>query len=342
MVKILVACCLSWAMQPAPAQPIQERQFEITKGSPVAVHLEPSTASAVVRTIPAGTRVTASEVRRGWYRVRLPLEPTDRAPVYGWLPAEVMSAVPAGAPQPGPPVAAANPDPPPAPPVRPAARRVEVSANVGAQTGGSKFSVSSTRPSNGGETETITADHGVNTALGFSVGAAVRLVPQFWAGVHFAMTEMKPGASVTAVIPHPILFNASRTVDGSIDNVVHHEQNVHVELMYALPVHAVDVKVMAGPTFFNLKQDFVSAVTINQSYPFDSATFASAATKRLSQSAVGFNTGVDISRSLSSSVGIGALIRYSRGDVKFDDTDIGRQTIRAGGLEAAGGVRVRF
>jgi len=341
MVKILVACCLSWAMQPAPAQPIQERQFEITKGSPVAVHVEPSSTSAVVRTIPAGTRVTASEIRRGWYRVRLPLEPTDRAAVFGWVPAEVLSAVPAGAPPPGPPVAAASPAPPSAPPVRPA-RRVEVSANVGAQTGGSKFSVSSPRPSNGGETETITSDHGVKTALGFSVGAAVRIVPQFWVGVQYAMTEMKPGASVTAVIPHPILFNAPRTVDGSIDNVVHNEQNVHVELMYALPIHAVDVKVMAGPTFFTLKQDFVSGVTINESYPFDSATFASAATKRVSQSAVGFNAGVDISRSLSSSVGVGALIRYSRGDVKFDDTDIGRQTIRAGGLEVAGGVRVRF
>jgi hypothetical protein len=34
------------------------------------------------------------------------------------------------------------------------------------------------------------------------------------------------------------------------------EQNVHVALMYALPINAVDIKVMAGPTFFKLKQDF--------------------------------------------------------------------------------------
>ncbi len=220
-------------------------------------------------------------------------------------------------------------------------RRVEISGNVGAQTGASKFTQSHSFTFNG-ETETLTVDHDVKTALGFNVGAAVRLVPQFWVGVQYAMVEMKPSASITAVIPHPLVFNASRTVEGSSNNVVHNEQNVHVDLMYALPVRAVDVRVMGGPTFFNLKQDLVSGVTINESYPFDTATFASAPTKRLSKSAVEFNAGVDISRPLSSQVGIGALIRYSRGDVKFDDPDIGPQTVKAGGFEAGGGVRVRF
>jgi hypothetical protein len=224
----------------------------------------------------------------------------------------------------------------------PSNARIEVSANVGALTGASKFAASTTRPSHGGETETITADHRVKTAPAFSVGAAVRLVPQFWVGIQYAMTEMKPGATLTAAIPHPILFNAPRTVEGSVNDVAHNEQNVHVALMYALPFRAVDVKVMGGPTFFKLKQDFVSGVAINETFPFDTATFANATTKQVKETAVGFNAGVDISRPLSSNVAIGALIRYSRADVKFDDADIGHQTVKAGGFEAAGGVRVRF
>ena len=220
-------------------------------------------------------------------------------------------------------------------------RRIEISGNVGAQTGASKFTQSHSFTFNS-ETETLTVDHDVKTALGFNVGGAVRLVPQLWVGVQYAMAEMKPSASITAVIPHPLVFNASRTVDGSSDNVVHNEQNVHVDLMYALPIHAMDVRVMGGPTFFNLKQDLVSGVNINESYPFDTATFASATAKRLSESAVGFNAGVDISRALSPHFGIGGLIRYSRGDVKFDDPDIGQQTVKAGGLEVGGGVRLRF
>src|SRR5260221_4260932 len=220
--------------------------------------------------------------------------------------------------------------------------RVEISANVGALTGANKFTESHTLASNGGETETIPVDHAVKTALGFDGGAAVRIVQQLWVGVHYAMTDTQPIALITAVIPHPLLFTAPRTVQGSINDVAPNEQDVHVDLMYALPVHAMDVKIMAGPTFFNLKQDFVSGVTVNETYPFDTATFASATTKRLSKAAVGFNAGIDISRPLSSQVGIGAIIRYSRADVKFDDANIGQQTVKAGGVEVAAGVRVRF
>jgi opacity protein-like surface antigen len=220
--------------------------------------------------------------------------------------------------------------------------RFEIAANVGAQTGAGKFTESTAFPSNGGETATVTVDHGVQTALGFNLGAAVKVVSQFWLGVQYAIAETKPSASVTAVIPHPILFGAPRTVEGPIDNVAHNERNVHVELMYALRVGGVDAKVMAGPTFFSLKQDFVSDVAVNETFPFDTATFASATTKRLSKTAVGFNAGVDISHALASSVAVGALIRYSRSNMKFDDPDIGPQTVKVGGVEAGVGVRFRF
>jgi hypothetical protein len=220
--------------------------------------------------------------------------------------------------------------------------RVEVSANAGALTATSTFTASTTLPSNGGETETITTEYAAKTAFTFNAGAAVRIATQLWLSVQYAMADMKPGASVTAVIPHPILFNAPRTVEGSIDGVAHNERNIHVDLMYALPVRAADVKVMAGPTFFNLKQDLVSGVSINETYPFDTATFAGATTTRVSKSAVGFNAGVDISRPLSSRVGVGGLIRYSRGNVEFDDATTSRATAKAGGLELTGGVRLRF
>jgi len=220
--------------------------------------------------------------------------------------------------------------------------RVEVSFNVGAQTGAHTFTESDSFPSNGGEKSTVTADHGAKTALGFNAGGAVRVAPRVWVGVQYAMANMKSSASIEAAIPHPILFNAPRTVSGSIDNVQHNEQNVHVDLMYDMPLGAVDVKVMGGPTFFNLKQDFVSGVKVNETYPFDTATFASATTKQLSNSAVGFNVGADISHPLSPQVAVGGLIRYSQADVKFDDPDVGQHTVKAGGLEAGAGIRIRF
>ncbi len=220
--------------------------------------------------------------------------------------------------------------------------RVEISVNAGAQTGASTFTESDSIPSNGGETATATVNHDVKTAFGFDAGGAVRIAPQLWVGVQYAMADMKASASVTASIPHPLLFNAPRSVQGTIDNVEHNEQNVHVDLMYALPVGGVDIRVMAGPTFFNLKQDFVSGITVAETYPFDTATFASATTKKLSGTAVGFNAGVDISRAVARQVAIGGLVRYSQGDVKFEDATIGHQTVKAGGIEAAAGIRFRF
>jgi opacity protein-like surface antigen len=213
---------------------------------------------------------------------------------------------------------------------------------VGARTGPGNFTESEAFPSNGGETATVTVDHGAKTALAFGAGAAVRVAQRFWVGVQYAVAGTKPGGSITAAIPHPILFDAPRTVQGSINEVAHTERNVHVDLMYALPVRAVDVKVMAGPTFFNVKQDFVSAVTVNETFPFDTATFAGATTKRLSKTATGFNVGVDISRPLSSLLAVGGLIRYSRVNLKFDDADIGEQTVDGGGIEAIAGIRLRF
>jgi len=206
----------------------------------------------------------------------------------------------------------------------------------------SKLTTSGAFISNGGETATVAVDHGAKTPVAFSVGGAVRLVQQLWAGVQYAVADTKKSAAVTAVIPHPILFNAPRTVEGSVDSVAHKTRNVHVDLMYPLPVGGVDVKVMGGPTFFSLKQDFVSGVTVNETYPFDTATFGSATTKQLSKGAVGFNAGVDVSFPLSPQIAVGGLVRYSRADVKFDDADVGKHTVKAGGAETVAGVRIRF
>ena len=214
--------------------------------------------------------------------------------------------------------------------------RVEISANVAAVGGGGKFTESDSFPVNA-ETETVTADHGTKTAVGFSVGGAFKIASQLWIGVQYAMADTKPGASITAVVPHPLLFNAPRTVQGTVSNLAHNENNVHLDVMYALPVRAMDVKVMAGPTFFSVKQDFVASVAVSETYPFDTATFATATTAQSSKTAAGFNAGVDLSRPLSPHLGVGALIRYSKGDVKFD-----HNTIKAGGVEAGGGVRIMF
>jgi hypothetical protein len=220
--------------------------------------------------------------------------------------------------------------------------RIEISANVGAQTPAGKFTESASFPSNGGEMSTVNVDHSIKTGLGFNVGAAVRVVPKVWIGVQYAMADMEPRASLEAAIPHPLLFNTPRTVQGSVSDVAHKEQRMHVDVMYALPIRAVDVRVMAGPTFVSLKRDFVAGVLINETYPFDTATFASATRRQLSDKGTGFNAGVDISRAMTSRLSLGGIVRYSRADVKFGDAEVGKHTVKTGGVETLAGVRFRF
>jgi hypothetical protein len=219
--------------------------------------------------------------------------------------------------------------------------RVEISSNAGALTGASTFHESESFTVNA-ETETVTVDHGAKTAPAFNAGVAVRVVQQVWVGVQYAGVNGKASAAVTALVPHPLQFNAARTVNGTLDDVTHKEQNVDIDVMYGLPLNAVDVKVMAGPTFVNLQQDFVSGISVQETYPFDTATFDKASTKQLKKNAVGFNAGVDVSRALSPRFAVGGLVRYSTADVKFDDPSVGRQTVKAGGVEVTAGVRIRF
>ena len=58
--------------------------------------------------------------------------------------------------------------------------------------------------------------------------------------------------------------------------------------------------------------------------------------------ATGFNAGIDVSRALTSHVAVGGIIRYSRATVRFDDSEVGKHTIKTGGVETLAGVRFRF
>ena len=154
------------------------------------------------------------------------------------------------------------------------------------------------------------------------------------------MAEMKPGASVTAAIPHPLLFNAPRTGRRDrLTDVAHNEQNVHVDVMYALPVHAVDVKVMGGPTFFSAE----AGLRVGGDDQRDLSVRHRDVRRRDDEAIVEDGGGIQRRRRYLASAlvapGVGGLIRYSRGDVKFDDPASVRQTVKAGGVEVGGGVR---
>ena len=80
----------------------------------------------------------------------------------------------------------------------------------------------------------------------------------------------------------------------------------------------------------------------SQEYPYDTATFTGATTRRSSASKVGFNAGADLVWMFSSQIGAGGLVRFARATVTEDAGNGRSLSVEAGGLQVAAGVRFLF
>jgi hypothetical protein len=56
----------------------------------------------------------------------------------------------------------------------------------------------------------------------------------------------------------------------------------------------------------------------------------------------GFNAGADLRWMFSRNVGLGGMVRFIRGSVDLETENNRRILVRAGGLQAGGGIRIGF
>ena len=62
----------------------------------------------------------------------------------------------------------------------------------------------------------------------------------------------------------------------------------------------------------------------------------------LKDSAWGFNIGADMTYAVTPTIGVAALMRYTRGTVEFNISDTQTADVKAGGFQIGGGVRLKF
>jgi hypothetical protein len=98
----------------------------------------------------------------------------------------------------------------------------------------------------------------------------------------------------------------------------------------------------AGPSVLNVEQTFATDVQYSQTYPYDTAAFTGAITRRSSKSGSGFNAGADIFWMFERRVGAGALAQFSRARVREDAGNNHTVSVDAGGAQVAGGIRLVF
>jgi hypothetical protein len=148
---------------------------------------------------------------------------------------------------------------------------------------------------------------------------------------------------VSATVPHPFFFNAFRRVSGVGTDLAREEIAVHLEVSGLMPIgQAVQLAVFAGPSYFHLKQGLVTDVAVNETYPYDAATFANATTTEVFRSKLGYNAGLDVSGRIARHLGVGFTARYNRASVRLPATATEDVTVRVGGLQVGGGVRFGF
>lgn len=193
------------------------------------------------------------------------------------------------------------------------------------------------------EAAVVNTTYETHAAPGLDVGGGVRVWRNLGVGVNVSYVTKEVGGSVDAQVPHPLFFGRPRAVSGSATGLGRSETAVNLRAIWMMPVGVRwQVALAGGPSWFAVSQDLVQDVTLTQTYPYDTATYAGVVTERSSKSGVGFNAGVDAMYLFTRHLGVGVSATFSRAHVPLISSSSSSIGSDAGGLYVAGGLRVRF
>jgi hypothetical protein len=176
----------------------------------------------------------------------------------------------------------------------------------------------------------------------FDGGAGVRLWRGFGVGVAMSLLNRDDAAETETSSPHPFFFDAPRQIAGVATGLRRAERGIHAQAQYAIVSGPLRAVLSAGPSFLQIEQDLVVEVLYDDEFPFDTATFQSARTRRASGNAVGVNAGADVSWMFSRRFGVGGMLRFATASVDLDASDGRIVTVDGGGLMTGAGVRIVF
>jgi hypothetical protein len=218
---------------------------------------------------------------------------------------------------------------------QPARARAFVNLNVAMEEGPRSLAVSV--PSTVFETAgTIDVDDGIGTTTMIDVSGGIRGRRFAFGGGYSRSGRTTTHQFTASTIPlGPGGF--TRSLDAVTPALEHRERVTYLTVGVVRDVtDRFHVMVSAGPAFFSLTQDLPEFI-VQTALP--RGDFASMSTRRVEESAFGFHTGVDLNYMFHPRIGIGALLRYTRGAVKLPDST---ESMSLGGIQIGTGARVRF
>ena len=193
------------------------------------------------------------------------------------------------------------------------------------------------------EAGSVETRYPARTAVLIDGGIGFRFSRRVGAAVAIARATASGRAAVSASVPHPLVDDQDRLVQGEATDLRWTETATHLQLFYELPsATRWRVQLFAGPSYVRREQTLVCEVLVNETYPFDTATFQSALTGPATGSGVGVNLGADVSWMFGRRTGAGLLVRYTRASLDLNAPDSRTVSSDGGGLQAGAGLRFTF
>lgn len=194
--------------------------------------------------------------------------------------------------------------------------------------------------------ETATFD-GTMTSPGGSfvdAWAGVRVWGDVGVALGATVLNARGATAVSGSVPSPLFRNRHRTAPSFERQGLNHQQvGVHLPLVYVLPVsERIHVAVSAGPSWYRLRHDEITAVSLGtETAPYTAVEIADFTTAVDEGTGFGYNAGLDVTYLLIRNVGVGLFLRYTGGSVQMDFPD-GPKSVEVGGAQGGAGLRFRF
>ena len=222
------------------------------------------------------------------------------------------------------------------------ARRFQLLVNGGFGSGGRSF----------GELATFTEfleqgssrrDYDGSGGFVFEFGGIYSITSEIGILGSFELFSGDNDAVFEEIVPHPLLFNQSRSVGSELAGLSYRENALHLDVVYSIERPAITVDLFGGPSIFFTKTELVTNVTTSSSYPFDALDLGSTSTAKFSESPFGFNVGAALTYRFTPVVGASVQGRFSRASVSLEaQPDSDPLEFDTGGFRVSFGLRLSF
>jgi hypothetical protein len=230
--------------------------------------------------------------------------------------------------------------------------RVWVDVNFGAAIAAEKdFSTARTNTLYG-EPADFKAAYTLPTGLAYDFGGGFMFIKRLGAGVSVSRSSADEVATMDIKIPSPYYFASYGTdTDTTTETMPRTELGIHIQAMFvALDTGKLRIRIFGGPSMVKMRQTAVTNIKYTQTISGANLTvntvnitgYDKADTE---DSVWGYHLGGDVSYFFSRVVGAGGFVRYSGGslDVANPLGPSGAMiTLKVGGLQMGGGLRLRF